>query len=238
MIGSDARGRIAAMSVYEGDSGPSRFADRRDAGRRLAGLLLPLAGEHPVVVALPRGGVPVGREVADALDAPLEILAVRKLGAPHNPEYGIGAIAEGGTRVFDPEALAVLGVSGGVLDAIVARETAELARRVSAYRSGQPSLSVTDRTVIVVDDGVATGVTDTAALRALHRKGPRRLILAVPICAPDSAARLRDEADEVVCLVEPTRLYGVGQWYCDFSQVSDEEVIAALGAPSVGARPA
>ena len=217
------------MSVYEGGPEPTRFDDRRDAGRRLAELLLPLGGEHPVVVALPRGGVPVGREVADALDAPLEILAVRKLGAPHNPEYGIGAIAEDGTRVFDPEALAVLGIDGGVLDAIVARETAELQRRVSAYRAGRPSLPIADRAVVVVDDGVATGVTDTAALRALRRKGPRRLILAVPVCAPDSAARLRDEADEVVCLVEPTRLYGVGQWYRDFSQVSDEEVIAALG---------
>jgi predicted phosphoribosyltransferase len=227
MNGSEAKGRIAPMPVYEGDS--ERFDDRRDAGRRLAELLLPLAGERPVVVALPRGGVPVGREVADALDAPLEILAVRKLGAPHNPEYGIGAIAEDGTRVFDPEALAVLGIDGGVLDAIVARETAELQRRVSAYRAGRQPLPVAGRTVVVVDDGVATGVTDTAALRALHRKGPRRLILAVPVCAPDSAARLRDEADEVVCLAEPTRLYGVGQWYRDFSQVSDDEVIAALG---------
>jgi predicted phosphoribosyltransferase len=230
MNGGDAGGKIAPMSAHEGDFEPTRFEDRRDAGRRLAELLLPLAGEHPVVVALPRGGVPVGREVADALAAPLEILAVRKLGAPHNPEYGIGAIAEDGTRVFDPEALAVLGVSGGVLDAIVARETAELARRVSAYRAGRPPLPLADRTVIVVDDGVATGVTDTAALRALRRKKPRRLILAVPVCAPDSAARLREEADEVVCLAEPTRLYGVGQWYRDFSQVSDEEVIAALAA--------
>jgi predicted phosphoribosyltransferase len=229
MNDGDARGRIAAMSMHEEDPEPSRFADRHDAGHRLAELLLPLAGEHPVVVALPRGGVPVGREVAEALGAPLEILAVRKLGAPHNPEYGIGAIAEDGTRVFDPEALAVLGVSGGALDAIVARETAELQRRVSAYRASRPALSVTGRTVIVVDDGVATGVTDTAALRALRRKRPRRLILAVPVCAPDSAVRLRDEADEVVCLVEPMRLYGVGQWYRDFSQVSDEEVIAALG---------
>jgi len=214
---------------HEGESVPTRFDDRRDAGRRLAELLLPFATEDPVVVALPRGGVPVAREVAEALRAPLEILAVRKLGAPHNPEYGIGAIAEGGTRVFDAEALAVLGIDGRDLDAIVARETAELERRVETYRGGRPPLSLAGRTAIVVDDGVATGVTDTAALRAIRRQRPRRLVLAVPVCVPESLARLRDEADEVACLLTPPQLYGVGQWYRDFSQVSDEEVVDALG---------
>lgn len=217
------------MPAHKGESGPIRFDDRRDAGRRLAQLLLPLAGEDPVVVALPRGGVPVAREVADTLGAPLEVLAVRKLGAPHNPEYGIGAIAEDGTRVFDPEALAVLGINGGELDTIVARESAELERRVEAYRGGRSLLPLAGRTVIVVDDGVATGVTDTAALRAIRRRGPSRLVLAVPICAPDSLVRLEGEADEVFCLLAPPQLYGVGQWYRDFSQVSDEEVIEALG---------
>ncbi len=217
------------MASANGDPQPTRFRDRRDAGRRLAEQLLPLAAEHPVVVGLPRGGVPVADEVATALRAPLEILAVRKLGAPHNPEYGIGAIAEGGTRVFDSEALAILGIDGGVLESIVSRETAELRRRVAAYRGNRPSMELKGRTVIVVDDGVATGVTDTAALRAIRRRGPRRLVLAVPVCAPDSAARLREEADEVVCLIEPPLLYGVGQWYRDFSQVSDDEVISALG---------
>ncbi len=221
----------AEMASANGDLQPSRFRDRLDAGRRLAARLLPLAAERPVVVGLPRGGVPVAGEVAAALRAPLEILAVRKLGAPHNPEYGIGAIAEDGTRVFDAEALAVLGINGGVLDSIVARETAELRRRVTAYRGDRPAMELGDRTVVVVDDGVATGVTDTAALRAVRRRGPRRLVLAVPVCAPDSAARLRGEADEVVCLAEPPQLYGVGQWYRDFSQVSDQEVISALGPP-------
>jgi predicted phosphoribosyltransferase len=213
-----------------GDPQPTRFRDRRDAGRRLAALLLPFATEHPVVVGLPRGGVPVADEVATVLKAPLEILAVRKLGAPHNPEYGIGAIAEDGTRVFDAEALAVLGINGGVLESIVARETVELRRRVAAYRGDRPPIELRDRTVVIVDDGVATGVTDTAALRAIRRLEPRHLVLAVPVCAPDSAARLRGEADEVICLIEPQLLYGVGQWYRDFSQVSDDEVIAALGA--------
>jgi putative phosphoribosyl transferase len=224
------RSTMATMPARAGDPVPDRFDDRREAGRRLANALVPLASECPVVVALPRGGVPVAREVADALGAPLEILAVRKLGAPHNPEYGIGAIAEDGTRVFDPEALAVLGIDGGVLDEIVARESAELSRRVEAYRGGRPPRPLAERTVIVVDDGVATGVTDTAALRAIRRQDPERLVLAVPVCAPDSAARLREEADEVVCLLEPPLLYGVGQWYRDFSQVGDDEVIAALDA--------
>jgi putative phosphoribosyl transferase len=206
----------------------SRFADRRDAGRQLAERLTPLAAEDPVVVALPRGGVPVAREVAKALGAPLEILAVRKLGAPHNPEYGIGAVAEDGTRVIDSEAVAVLGLSGGVVDSLIDRETEELRRRVAAYRGDRSALDLEGRTVIVVDDGVATGVTDTAALRAVRRRRPGRTILAVPVCPPDSAARLRDEADEVVCLAMPPLLYGVGQWYRDFSQVSDEEVVTAL----------
>jgi len=207
---------------------PRRFADRRDAGRRLAERLAPLAGEAPIVVALPRGGVPVAREVATALGAPLEILAVRKLGAPHNPEYGIGAVAEDGTRVIDAGAVAALGIDGGTLDALIARETAELRRRVDAYRGDRPALDLEGRTAIVVDDGVATGVTDTAALRAVRARRPARAVLAVPVCPPDSAARLSEEADEVICLAMPPLLYGVGQWYRDFSQVTDEEVVAAL----------
>lgn len=224
------------MPLRGGDT-EHRFADRRDAGRQLAAQLLPLIGERPVVVGLPRGGVPVAEEVAAALAAPLDFLAVRKLGAPHNPEYGIGAVAEDGTRVFDPEALAVLGIDNRVLEAIVARETTELRRRVISYRGGREPLALADRTAIVVDDGVATGVTDTAALRAVRHRRPGRLILAVPVCAPDSAARLRDECDELVCLLEPRMLYGVGQWYKDFSQVSDDEVIASLKAAGPLASP-
>lgn len=204
------------------------FADRRDAGRQLAEQLASLAGSQVVVVALPRGGVPVADEIAAALDAPLEILAVRKLGAPHNPEYGIGAVAEDGTSVIDAEAVAVLGIRNGEIEAITARERAELARRVAAYRGDRPPLDLEGRTVVVVDDGVATGLTDTVALRAVRHQGPRRVVLAVPVCPPDALGRLRAEADDVVCLQVPQRMYGVGQFYGDFSQVSDEEVILAL----------
>lgn len=207
---------------------PGRFADRSDAGRQLAARLLPLASERPLILGLLRGGVPVAEEVAALLRAPLEVLAVRKLGAPHNPEYGIGAIAEGGVKVLDQEALALLKMNGGELARIVERETAELGRRVEAYRGDREPVSLRDRTVIVVDDGVATGVTDTAALRQVRRQRPRHLVLAVPVCSPDSLARLRGEADEVVCLVAPPRLRGVSQWYTDFGQVADADVVAAL----------
>jgi putative phosphoribosyl transferase len=210
----------------------SRFADRRDAGRRLAERLLPLAAESPVVVALPRGGVPVAAEIAARLEAPLEILAVRKLGAPHNPEYGIGAVAEDGTRVIDPESVAVLRIPRERIEAISASECAELRRRVALYRGDRPPLELVGRTAILVDDGVATGVTDTAALRAARRRGPRRLVLAVPVCSPDALSRLGAEADEVVCLQTPPMLHGISQWYRDFAQVSDEEVLSALAARS------
>lgn len=216
------------MPTSKGEPNPSQFANRREAGRRLGERLLALAAERPIVVGLPRGGIPVAEEVALALRAPLEVLVVRKLGAPHNPEYGVGAIAEGGVRVFDPEALAVLGIDNRDLEELAAQEALELRRRVEAYRGERVPLPLKGRTVIVVDDGVATGLTDTAALRAIRRRRPRRLLLAVPVSAPDSAERLREEADEVVCLLEPHLLRGVGQWYRDFSQVSDDEVIAAL----------
>jgi putative phosphoribosyl transferase len=214
-----------------------RFADRGEAGRELGSRLSAMTVEDPVVIGLPRGGVPVAEQVAKALGAPLAVLAVRKLGAPHNPEYGIGAIAEDGTCVVDPEALTMLGIGREGLDEIVARAAAELRRRVEVYGGERVPLRLEGRTVIVVDDGVATGVTDTAALRAVRRQQPRRLVLAVPVCPPESAARLRQEADEFVCLIEPPLLQGVGQWYVDFSQVSDDEVMAALRAARESAPP-
>ena len=205
-----------------------RFADRADAGRQLGERLRPLAYDNPLVIGLPRGGVPVAREVALALHAPLDFLAVRKLGAPHNPEYGFGAVAEGGVRVIDSEAIAILGLRNGAVEEIAASEIAELERRTALYRGDRAPLNVSGHTVIVVDDGVATGLTDSAALRALRRGGPRRLVLAVPVCPPDSARRLREEADEVICMQQPPRFFGVGQFYEDFSQVSDAEVVSTL----------
>lgn len=211
------------------------FANRRDAGRRLAEPLSALAAADPVVVALPRGGVPVASEIAQSLGAPLEILAVRKLGAPGNPEYGVGAIAEDGTRVIDPEATAVLGISNGDLEQVVARERAELQRRVQAYRGDRPPPDLHGRTVVIVDDGAATGLTDVAAIRAVRRQQPRWVILALPVCSAEALELLRSEADQVFCLRAPRLFYGVGHWYRDFSQVSDEEVIDALRRPTSAA---
>jgi putative phosphoribosyl transferase len=222
-------GESAYRSLKGGDQGPL-FADRRDAGRQLAKRLMPLRAQRPVILALPRGGVPVAHEIAVSLGAPLNVLAVRKLGAPENPEYGVGAVAEDGTVVINQQAVAGLGIRRGDLERIIAREAAELRRRVGRYRHGRPLIDLAGRTVIVVDDGVATGVTDAAALRAVRKRGPREVILAVPVCAPDAAEHLATEADEVVCLQAPAQLDGVGRWYGDFEQVSDEEVIALLGA--------
>lgn len=215
------------------------FLDRRDAGRKLAARVLSLAGERPIVIALPRGGVPVAVEVARALDAPLDILAVRKLGAPGNPEYGVGAITEDGTAVLNTETARAVGMTRQALDATVEREVKELGRRVESYRDGRERIDVRGRTVIVVDDGLATGLTDLAAVRSLRARGATRIVVAVPVGARESVALVGEEADEVVCHTIPPELLGVGYWYRDFSAVSDDEVIAALGvawgqAPTAG----
>jgi predicted phosphoribosyltransferase/alpha-beta hydrolase superfamily lysophospholipase len=205
------------------------FLDRHDAGRRLASKLAPLAQEQPIVIALPRGGVPVAFEVARRLGAPLDVLAVRKLGAPGNPEFGVGAIAEDGSAVLNADAARRAGMTQESLDATVEREVRELRRRVERYRDGREPLDVRGRTVIVVDDGLATGLTNLAAVRALRARGAGRIVVAVPVGARESMALLSGEADEVVCLTVPPELLGVGQWYEDFSPVSDTEVLTLLG---------
>jgi putative phosphoribosyl transferase len=216
------------------------FADRRDAGRRLAPHLLPLADEQPIVFGLPRGGVPVAVEVAHALGAQLDVLTVRKLGAPQNPELAIGAVAEDGTAVVNETLFRAVGMTPAQFERTLEREKLELRRRMEHYRNGRPPLDVVGRTVVVVDDGLATGLTDLAAVRALRRRGAARVVVAVLVGSSEAVAMLRREADEVICHTIPERLWGVGEWYRDFSPVSDAEVVALLvgaGAPVSNAGP-
>lgn len=209
---------------------PQRFTDRRHAGRILAGDLIALRDEQPIVLALPRGGVPVGFEVAAALGAPLDLLVVRKLGAPLNPELAVGAIAEHGGGALDQVTARRLGLTRQELDATIARETAELRRRVARYRGGRAAADVRGRTVILVDDGLATGLSDLAAVRDARAMGARRVIVAVPVGAGESVTMLGQEADAVICHTIPTDLRAVGLWYEDFSEVGDEEVLGLLAA--------
>ncbi|MBW1600112.1 phosphoribosyltransferase [Streptomyces sp. JJ38] len=209
-----------------------RFRDHRHAGRELAARLVTWADDlgvtDPVVLALPRGGVPVAAEVAAALRAPLDVVVARKIGAPGHRELGVGAIAGEGAPLYDGETLAMLGLNPDGLAPVVARERVELRRREELYRRGRPAPDIAGRTVIVVDDGLATGVTARAALQYLRALGPERLVLAVPVCAPQSAPVVEREADDLVCLHQPQSFRAVGQWYDDFAQVTDDEVIATL----------
>jgi putative phosphoribosyl transferase len=203
------------------------FHDRKEAGASLAEALLHYRDEHPIVLGLPRGGIPVAAEIARRLSAPLDLLIVRKIGCPWQPEYAIGAIAPGVT-VLNDEEIRALGIRPDQLDATIARERRELERREAVYRKGRPPLDVRDRVVILVDDGLATGTTALAAIKALRALGPRRIIFAAPVCAPDSATNLGRHADEVICLRLPPRFRAVGLHYDDFSPTTDAEVLACL----------
>jgi len=200
-----------------------RFRDRRDAGRQLAAAVAGLRLESPIVLALPRGGVPVAFEVAMRLGAELDVVVARKVGAPGHREFGIGAIAEGGAIIADQDALRMLGIDEPRFAALAAAERTELDRRVTAYRGSRALPELDERDVVLVDDGLATGVTAHAAALGLRPRA-RRLVLAVPVAAPDAVARLAAMTDDVVVVRQPHDLRSVGEWYHDFTQTSDEEV--------------
>jgi predicted phosphoribosyltransferase len=202
-----------------------RFRNRTDAGRQLAEKLAAYANQPDVLVlALPRGGVPVGFEVAHALGAPLDVFLVRKLGVPGYEELAMGAVATGGLRVLNDDIVRGLGIREIEIDAVVARELQELARRARLYRGDRPPPDVGGRTVILVDDGLATGATMRAAVQALRQQLPARIVVAVPTASPDTCEALRAEANDVICAMTPEPFIAVGHWYDDFTQTTDDEV--------------
>ena len=214
-----------------------QFKDRKHAGRVLATKLEHYKANPAVIVlALPRGGVPVAFEVANALGAPLDVFIVRKLGVPGHEEYAMGAIASGGVRVMNPDVVG-MGISESEIQAVTEREQRELERRERQYRGDRPQLDLTSRIAILVDDGLATGSTMRAAAAAVRQQKPLRLIVAVPVAAPDTCEDFRAEVDEVICAVTPEPFRAVGLWYEDFNQTSDEEVHALLSAARVEGTP-
>ncbi|MFF2349476.1 phosphoribosyltransferase family protein [Kitasatospora sp. NPDC058115] len=212
----------------------THFTDRTDAGRRLAALLGHLRGPRTVVVALPRGGVPVAAEVAAALGAPLDICVIRKLGVPYQPELGMGAIGEDGVRVINDHVLRPAGVTPEQLAAVEARERTELERRAHRYRGGRPPVDLRGRTVVVVDDGIATGSTARAACLIVRARGAERVVLAVPVAPREWTERLSGVADELVCVGTPSPFFAIGEFYADFSQTEDAEVLRHLAAARAG----
>ncbi len=204
------------------------FRDRREAGRRLAERLSGLRATSPLILGLPRGGVPVAYEVAKALGAPLDILVVRKLGVPFQPELGMGAVGEDGVRVLNADVLRQAGVTEARLAQVEARERAEVEERAARLRGGRPAVPLQGRTAVIVDDGLATGGTARAAVRVARERGAARVILAVPVAPPETVAALRRDADDVVAVETPEPFFAIGGWYSDFSPTSDDEVIELL----------
>ncbi|MFD6354268.1 phosphoribosyltransferase family protein [Nocardia tengchongensis] len=211
------------------------FEDRVDAGRRLAEDLAVLRDENVVVLGLPRGGVPVAFEVALSLDAPLDVIVVRKLGVPYQPELAFGAVGEDGARVINPAVVAVAGLSGEDMAQVERRERAELERRAVRFRMGRSRVPLAGRTAVIVDDGVATGATARAACQVARAQGAARVVLAVPVASREALHLLRREADEVICLGQPKFFFAVGQWYRHFEQTTDDEVVDLLARAADGA---
>jgi predicted phosphoribosyltransferase len=214
------------------------FIDRSDAGRRLASALAAYRDQHPVVLALPRGGLPVAAEIAAALDAPIDLVLVRKIGVPQQPELAMGAVADGGASITvrNEDVLRLAGIDDASFAAVRDRELREIERRRQRYLGTRAALAVEGRTAIVVDDGVATGATTRAALRAVRARRPKTLVLAVPVAPTDTLQILRREVDDLVCLEDYDSFGAIGFYYSDFRQVSDDEVIAILGRFAPGAR--
>jgi predicted phosphoribosyltransferase len=210
------------------------FRDRADAGRQLAALLGPLRDEHPVVLALPRGGVPVAYEIARALDAPLDVILVRKLGVPSQPELAMGALGEGGVRVTNDDVVRSSDVTANDIAAVEARERTELDRRAQTFRGERAMTPIDGRTVIVVDDGIATGSTALAAVQVARARGARRVVLAVPVAPPQTVRWFlaSGHVDDVVVVEQPARMWAIGSWYDDFTQTTDAEVVALLNPPA------
>jgi putative phosphoribosyl transferase len=215
---------------------PSRFRNRIDAGRQLAAALAKYANRPDVIVlGLPRGGIPVAAEVARALHVPLDVFVVRKLGVPGHEEYAMGAIASGGVRLLNRRTVAAAGLTPAQVESVTAAERAELERRERSYRGDRPFPDLTGKTIILVDDGLATGASMRAAIEALRQERPARIVVAVPVAAPETCQAFRHVADEIVCAATPEPFYAVGRWYDDFSQTTDQEVhelLASARAPS------
>lgn len=213
---------------------PRPFRDRREAGRLLAPLLRRFAGRSDVVIlALPRGGVPIAYEVAVAIGAPLDVFTVRKLGVPEHEELAMGAIGSGGAYVLNYDVIDALHISREEVVDVAERERRELKRREHLYRDSRPYPKLDGRTIILIDDGIATGASMIAALNALRQEGPSKIVVAVPVAPPEISSTLREHADEVICFQTPEPFGGVGAWYDDFSQVTDEEVRALLDQASL-----
>ncbi len=225
------RHRATREAADPANENPIVYSTREQAGRMLARRLMSHAGSGLVVLGIPRGGLPVAKEVADALRAPLDVIVVRKLGAPGQAELGIGAVVDGDhpRTIFNQGIIGSLGISDEYIDTEVARQLKEAKRREAAYRGGRARIPLAGKTVIVVDDGIATGSSVRAALRGVRRQKPARLILAVPVAPPETIEALRSEADEIVCLETPEDFFAVGQFYRDFHQVTDDEVREILG---------